>query len=489
MNKKILFAAAIVLIAVSAIWIGIHGNTYTLSFKAGTLGDDVSDFAVADDENGKVIRINDVRMEGDLLKIQIESVSRGKTYVEAMNKDGDGFADVVFVHGFGIITVGSFFGDSEGSRVIPAACAIYIILLLIYLIQKYRGDVRRDMYRYRNVLELGLIIFLCFILYTQINILTGPYRGLADSIEHLMNSANSFAIIILPIAFILSIIISLSNLKLMIREGWTWRNMLGVILGIMLLAGTLLPMTIGDILQQTNIINVHNEQGIGHFIETAVDCCSYAVIAYLECILAGTVIFGITAAMHVPERNLDYMLILGCAIKKDGTPTPLLKARADKAVEFSRRQKDETGKDLKFVPSGGKGEDEVISEAESISNYLAGLGIPSDRILLEDKSRNTEENIRNSMALIKEDFDGSDPKVGFSTTNYHVFRSGMIASRQGYRLEGVGSGTKAYFWMNAFIREYIATLSEEKWTHVKIITMLIALSLLIALINFLSIII
>jgi hypothetical protein len=64
----------------------------------------------------------------------------------------------------------------------------------------------------------------------------------------------------------------------------------------------------------------------------------------------------------------------------------------------------------------------------------------------------------------------------------------MIASQQGFMLEGIGSKTKSYFWINAFVREYIAMLSEERKTHIKILAVLIALSLLMVLINYLSII-
>ena len=184
----------------------------------------------------------------------------------------------------------------------------------------------------------------------------------------------------------------------------------------------------------------------------------------------------------------DYILILGCQIRKDGTLTPLLQSRADRALDFGKMQKEAAGKDIKYVPSGGQGRDEVMAEADAIKEYLLSRGIPEDRIIVENKSLNTIENIRNSMNLIKEDFDGENPEAAFSTTNYHVFRSGMIASQQGFKLEGIGSKTKSYFWINAFVREYIAMLSEERKTHIKILAVLIALSLLMVLINYLSII-
>ena len=52
-------------------------------------------------------------------------------------------------------------------------------------------------------------------------------------------------------------------------------------------------------------------------------------------------------------------------------------------------------------------------------------------------------------------------KGAFSTTNYHVFRSGVIAATQGLELDGMGSPTKWYFWPNALIREFIGLLVDD----------------------------
>ena len=57
----------------------------------------------------------------------------------------------------------------------------------------------------------------------------------------------------------------------------------------------------------------------------------------------------------------------------------------------------------------------------------------------------------------------------FSTTNYHVFRSGVIANNQGIDCEGIGSKTKWYFYTNALIREFIANIVQEKIKHLIII--------------------
>jgi uncharacterized SAM-binding protein YcdF (DUF218 family) len=176
------------------------------------------------------------------------------------------------------------------------------------------------------------------------------------------------------------------------------------------------------------------------------------------------------AARHIPKYDKDYVIILGCKIKKDGTPTPLLKGRVDKAIEFAKKQKEETGKDIIFVPSGGKGSDEVISEAESMRDYLIKKGIPKKNIIIENKSTNTVENMKysNSIIIGKK----KEAKICFATTNYHVFRSGVIANDMGIDIEGMGSKTKWYYYTNAIIREFIANILSEKWKHVSLLVLM-----------------
>ena len=65
--------------------------------------------------------------------------------------------------------------------------------------------------------------------------------------------------------------------------------------------------------------------------------------------------------------------------------------------------------------------------------------------------------MRFSKKIIDDRGDG-ESKVIFSTTNYHVFRSGMWAGLAGLEAEGIGSKTKWWFWPNAFMRECIGLL-------------------------------
>ena len=213
---------------------------------------------------------------------------------------------------------------------------------------------------------------------------------------------------------------------------------------------------------KSQIFNIYDLNSAGPYIYNFLETFVYLIVTYLECILIATIVIAIKSIKKKSEYNKDYMIILGCKIKEDGTLTPLLRGRVDKALKFRKEQLKATGKDLIFIPSGGKGNDEIISEAEAMKNYLLESGIKEEKILVENQSTNTYENIKFSNKLIS----NKKSSIGFSTTNYHVLRAGLIATEQGLKIEGIGSKTKSYFMINAFIREFIGTLYSERKQHI-----------------------
>lgn len=197
-----------------------------------------------------------------------------------------------------------------------------------------------------------------------------------------------------------------------------------------------------------------------------------AVYLYFECMVIGVMVaYGITSHRE-PSPDQDYLIVLGCAIRKDGTPSPLLRDRLDRAIAFRNRQLAATGKELIFVTSGGQGSDEVISESAAMRRYLVEKGIPEQSILEEDQSTSTLEN----MQFSKEKIEAQNPNanIAFSTTNYHVFRSGLFARRAGMRASGMGAKAKWYFWPNALVREFVGLLTEHRKKQALIIIGLIA---------------
>ena len=71
-------------------------------------------------------------------------------------------------------------------------------------------------------------------------------------------------------------------------------------------------------------------------IQSTLENVYATVFVYFECMLVGSAICGLHAARHQPAPDKDFIVILGCWFRHDGTLPPLLKGRADRALEFAR---------------------------------------------------------------------------------------------------------------------------------------------------------
>lgn len=132
---------------------------------------------------------------------------------------------------------------------------------------------------------------------------------------------------------------------------------------------------------------------------------------------------------HNYEDDCDYMVVLGAAVKGT-TPSLTLRRRLDTAIDYLKKSKD----DCYIVVSGGKGSGEKISEAEAMKRYLEENGISKDKIIMEDKSTSTYENFKYSKEKIEKHSNKDINKVGVKvvTTDFHSFRSFLIAKKNGY---------------------------------------------------------
>ena len=485
MRKRIILVTLLMTVICMVFIFSLAGReTYTVSLSRYSFSD--FNVTVTSEDTG-IVRITDYSTDGEMLTVELEAVSKGKTFIDIVSQKDESVMIPVFVHTHGIITVDNFFGYNSASRYIPVAVFIVVIYAIGELVYRYGSDVRRNMYSYRNLLELGLIIFLSFLAIGQVSHLFS-YDGLIDTVQAIIDSSSDFSFVTLPVAFVAGIVVTISNIRLVKREGRNWRNMLGMILGVFFCFSTFLPDLISDYLQWHSDIDVHNMRSIWNHLDRFIENGISITVAYLECILLATIISALRAARRIPDFNRDCIIILGSQINSDGTLTRLLQGRADRAIEFADMQKKATGKDIVFIASGGKGDDEVMAEGTAIGNYLYSQGIDRDKVIIEDRSTNTEENFLYSLKLAKEKLNREDVKVAFSTTNYHVYRAGVFAGRLMDDVQGIGAWTRSYFLINAFIREYIATLSAERQTHLQIILALLLILVGLLVVNYLSII-
>ena len=109
-----------------------------------------------------------------------------------------------------------------------------------------------------------------------------------------------------------------------------------------------------------------------------------------------------------------------------------------------------------------------------MTRYLIEQGIPKSSIVMEDRSRDTIQNMRFSKEKIAERSErgkfSNETKVAYATSNYHVFRSGICARRVKIRAIGVGAATKWYFWPNAAVREFVGLIAEHRLKQAVILT-------------------
>lgn len=132
---------------------------------------------------------------------------------------------------------------------------------------------------------------------------------------------------------------------------------------------------------------------------------------------------NVIASMNAkPKENLDYVVVLGAGVVGT-TPSNPLRARINEAYEYANANPDTI-----IVASGGQGFGEKISEAECIKQELEKRGIDGERIMLEDKSTSTIENLRFTKEIINDD----NASVGIITNSFHEYRAMLIAKSEGY---------------------------------------------------------
>ena len=352
------------------------------------------------------------------------------------------------------------------SKSIQIILILFLIRISIGCVFYIKTQYEKQKYSYSIIMNLGLLLFIIVNILRQTNLLIINWKvlNIVDIYNNTLKSFSYFAMLTLPCIIVLSIYAIITNIILIKKEGLKTRNLLGIILGIIAIIG--LFGSQGIYFLTTKLLLGTEVQ----YIKFGLDVCINATLSYLYTLIIATLYCNIKAAKHIPKYDKDFVIILGSRINKDGTLTPLLKGRVDKAIEFGNKQYEISKKKIIYIPSGGKGRDETISEAEAIKKYLLENGIKEKQIIIENKSTSTIENMKYSKEKI--DKLNENAKISFSTTNYHVFRSGVIANDQGIDCEGMGSKTKWYFYTNALIREFVANIVQNKKSHIILIIMI-----------------
>ncbi|MBR2934793.1 MAG: YdcF family protein [Oscillospiraceae bacterium] len=138
------------------------------------------------------------------------------------------------------------------------------------------------------------------------------------------------------------------------------------------------------------------------------------------CALLGAVLYG--SYDHI-EGKPSTMLILGCQVHPWG-PSILLQDRLDEALDYLAGDPDMT-----VIVSGGQGPDEHTSEADCMRDYLISAGVEASRILVEDQSHNTVQNITYSAQLMQKYGIDMQQGVLMVSNGFHLTRGRMLWDR------------------------------------------------------------
>jgi len=105
------------------------------------------------------------------------------------------------------------------------------------------------------------------------------------------------------------------------------------------------------------------------------------------------------------------------------------------------------------------GDRATITEAEAMARFLADLGVPREKILLENKSTNTYENLKYAHDIIVEHI-GENFKAVIISNDFHLYRAGLIARDAGIYARRMGAPTDWYTWNINYTREMMAVINQ-----------------------------
>lgn len=185
-------------------------------------------------------------------------------------------------------------------------------------------------------------------------------------------------------------------------------------------------------------------------------CVVEALIGIAVCLLLIAEIKIITGMCRSPlEKRLEedtrsgtrWIIVLGAQVRGRKI-TDSLKRRLDSALEYLKEHPD-----VHVIVSGGQGNDEEVTEAYAMARYLECEGLDRRRIVQEDVSVNTLENLKFSRNLIAD----VDTPVGIVSNNFHVYRGCVYAKRAGFKEPfPIPASCHPLLFPNYFVRECFA---------------------------------
>lgn len=377
----------------------------------------------------------------------------------------------------------------------------------------------RNPQRFRNCLLLLLALF-----FTGFFIcgLAGDYMGVALG---LLFTITFLCVLAVPVVFMVN------GFRMLRREGRALPNLLSLLVGIGIL--------VGEVAGFIAFFSLYQDDPNKTLV--SITLIAAPAVLYFAIVFLGFMLYSVFI-QKIPHHNaFRYIIIHGCGLLDGHRVSKLLANRLDKAIETYHACEGAApdGAAPILIPSGGKGPDEAVSEAQAMADYLHEHGIPADHIVLEDQSATTYENLANSAAVIARldaleaacapmggapaasnvspastqpsgaaaasntpapgapvvsmpapgapavSMPASAPKlsrrqqrqrVALVSSNYHVYRCLRLARKIGLHCTGIGGRVASYYWPSAIIREFVAVFSQKSLLILLLLGLVIFLS-------------
>ena len=189
----------------------------------------------------------------------------------------------------------------------------------------------------------------------------------------------------------------------------------------------------------------HNGKKAVRYIFRTVLIIYAVLVAYAVTLSA----FMIANMNEAPEKDGSRtVIVLGCQVRRDG-PSLMLSRRIDDAYNYLS-----VDEKADCIVSGGKGDNEHISEAEAMYESLVNDGIAQSRITKEDKSSSTYENLLFSKQILEDN--GKPLRIAIVTDGFHQWRARLQAENLGYDVKCVSAATPWYLIPVYWVREWFA---------------------------------
>jgi uncharacterized SAM-binding protein YcdF (DUF218 family) len=180
----------------------------------------------------------------------------------------------------------------------------------------------------------------------------------------------------------------------------------------------------------------------------------YSVFIFSFLIVEGFILKEAYNKENVQTEDLDFVLILGAGLRGE-EPSKTLQGRLDVGLDFLL-----DNREIPVIVSGGQGPGEAITEAEAMGTFLIKNGVEKERVLLENRSTDTYENIKFSKEIM-ERFGVENPTVLIITSDYHILRAKLLAKENGITPYGMGGDSPFFVKVNYYIREYFGMVKDS----------------------------